>query len=159
MPIEKSAGAVVFRKNREGKIEYLLLEHRTGNWNFPKGLIEKNEKLEETALREIKEETGLKDLEFIKGFKETIRYFFTVKYDYQLQRGFKLGQKVLKFATYFLAESKNREIRLSFEHQDYSWLTFDEAMKRLVQKNSKEILKKAYQFLINLDKNNKNQFN
>ena len=50
-------------------IQYLLLKHRAGHWNFPKGLIEKGEKLEQAALREVKEEAGLENLKFIKGFK------------------------------------------------------------------------------------------
>jgi len=149
MPIEKSAGAVIFCKENDGTIKYLLLEHRAGHWNFPKGLIEKKEKIEDAALRECREETGLKKIKLITGFKETIRYFFKVKYDYQVkERGWKLGENVLKFVTYFLAESEDNKVKLSFEHIRYAWLTFEEAMKKLKRfKNSREILKKANEFL------------
>jgi 8-oxo-dGTP pyrophosphatase MutT (NUDIX family) len=151
MPIEKSAGAVVFYRSPEGKIEYLLLEHRAGHWGFPKGLIEKGEKLEQTVLRECKEETGLEDLSLIGGFKETIRYFFKVKFDYQVkERGFKMGQNVMKFATYFLVESKNRKVKLSFEHLNFAWLEFGAALENLKKHNqsNQEVLKKANEFLI-----------
>jgi 8-oxo-dGTP pyrophosphatase MutT (NUDIX family) len=154
MPFEKSAGAVVFHHGPDGKIEFLLLEHRAGHWNFPKGLIEKGEQLQETAMREVKEETGLKNLNLINGFKETIRYFFRVKYDYQVkERGFKMGQAVMKFVTYFLMESKEKDVKLSFEHVGFEWLEFDEAMARLKKlKNMQPVLKKAHLFLTKNDR-------
>jgi len=148
--IEKSAGAVVFWRSPAGKIEYLLLEHRAGHWGFPKGLIEKGEKLEATALRECREEAGLENLYLIPGFKETIRYFFKVKYDYQIkERGFKMGENVMKFVTYFLVESKNKNVKLSFEHLNFSWLGFESAIKNLKRHNqsNQEVLKKANEFL------------
>lgn len=43
MPVEKSAGAVIFRKE-EGKIYYLLLHYQARHWDFPKGHLEKGEK-------------------------------------------------------------------------------------------------------------------
>jgi len=149
MPVEKSAGAVVFYREPDGKIKYLLLKHRAGHWKFPKGLIEKGEKLEETALRECQEETGLDELEFKSGFKETERYFFKVKYDYQVkERGFKMGEGILKFVTYFLAESKDKNVKISFEHETYDWFDYGLALEKLKKsKSSQEILKKAHDFL------------
>lgn len=154
MPVEKSAGAIVFHREPGGKIEYLLLEHRAGHWNFPKGLIEKGEILQEAALRETTEETGLKKLKFINGFKETIRYFFRVKYDYQVkERGFKMGQAVMKFVTYFLMESADKNVKLSFEHEDAEWLEYSDAIARLKNlKNMQPVLKKAHQFLTKNDR-------
>ena len=135
MPVEKSAGAIVFRRENK-KIYYFLIQYGLGHWGFPRGLIEKKEKLEETAKREIKEETGIKDLKFLPGFKETIKYFFKFG-----------GKNVLKFATYFLAETKEKKVLLSFEHKDFEWLPYKEALEKLTFKNSKEVLKKAHQFL------------
>lgn len=148
MPVEKSAGAVVFYCPPQRKNEYLLIRHGPdGNWGFPKGLIEKGEKLEETALREIKEEAGLVDLKLLPGFKEAIKIFFKVKFDYQLERGMKMGETVLKFITYFLAQTKNKEVKLSFEHSDFIWLEFEAALDRVKFKTDKEVLKKANAFL------------
>lgn len=148
MPVEKSAGAVIFYKNPDAKIEYLLLKHRAGHWNFPKGLIEKGEDLKKTAMRECWEETGLEQTELIPDFQETIRFFFKVKYEYQVERGFKIGQTVLKFVTYFLLQSKSKDVKISFEHEDYKWLSFEEAMEMLKKyKNSQEVLKKANEYL------------
>ncbi len=73
MKKEKSCGAVVYRVEG-GDPEILLIKHRNGgHWAFPKGHVEKNETESETALREIREETGLAvDLE--TGFREIVTY-------------------------------------------------------------------------------------
>ena len=151
MPIEKSAGAVVFYRAPEGKIEYLLIENGLNKyWGFPKGWIGESENLETAALREVGEETGLKDLKLIDGFKETVRYFLKAKYDYQIEHGFKKGQTILKFVTYFLGESSTRNVKLSFEHNNFVWLEFKDAYKKLSSyshKQNAEILKKGHDFL------------
>ena len=135
MPVEKSAGAVVFRRENK-EIKYLLIQYGWGHWEFPRGLIEKGETLEETARREIREEVGIEDIKFIPGFKEWIKFFFKFK-----------GKNIMKIATFLLAETKTKKVKLSFEHKDYAWLPFEKALERLTFKNSKEILKKANDFL------------
>ena len=66
MPREKSAGAIIFRT--ENGIKYYLLLHyapsepgKRGQWGFAKGHVEEGETEEETARREVAEETGIKD--------------------------------------------------------------------------------------------------
>ena len=135
MPVEKSAGAVVFRRENS-KIYYLLLHYKLGHWGFPKGIIEKREGIEDAAKREIKEEAGIEDIQFIPGFKKSMEYFFKLK-----------GKTIFKIATFLLAETKSREVKLSFEHKDYTWLEYEDALERLAFKNAKEILKKAHKFL------------
>ena len=152
MPFEKSAGAVVFYREPGGKIEYLLLQHQAGHWSFSKGLIEKGEKPEEAAQREVKEETGIEDFELIAGFKETERFFFKVKYDYQLSRGWPKGQGVLKFVTYFLAEAKAKKVKLSEEHSDFVWLDYEAALEKITYPEARKILKKADDFLKRISK-------
>ena len=134
MPIEKSAGAIVFRRNKE--IKYLLIQYGWGHWEFPRRLIEKGESLEDTARREIKEEVGIEDIRFISGFKEWIKFFFKLK-----------GKNIMKIATFLLAETKTEKVKLSYEHKDYDWLDYKEALNRLTFENSKEVLKKANDFL------------
>ena len=74
MSYEKSCGAVVFRKYH-GNIELLLIKHVVGgHWSFPKGHVEPGETEEQTALREIKEETGI-DVELNTSFREVVSYF------------------------------------------------------------------------------------
>ena len=154
MNIERSAGTVIFRK-KEGKTYYLLLHYPTqakrgvGNegppsltdsikdyWDFPKGHIEKMEKPEEAARRETAEETGLTDISFIYGFKETIKYFFKSK-----------GELILKFVTFYLCQTEEEEIKISAEHCGYEWLPYKEALDQLNFQNAKNILKKANDFL------------
>ncbi len=147
MPLEKSAGGVVFCLHR-GKVEYLLLKNKANCWLFPKGLVEEGEKDEEAALREIREETGLENLLLIPGFKEQEKYFFSVKYDYQLQRGWRSGEKVFKIVTYFLFKTKNKKIKLSFEHIDYCWLSFNQAREKITYAEAKKILEKANKFIL-----------
>lgn len=52
--------------NSKGDI--LLTRHIMGTWSFPKGHVEPNEDIKETAIREIYEESGVTDLELIKEF-------------------------------------------------------------------------------------------
>lgn len=136
MPLEKSAGAVVFYREKNGKILYLLLHHEWGHFDFPKGNIEKGEGLKDTAKREIKEETGLKEIEFIPGFKEHIKYFYKLR-----------GKNIFKIVTFFLVQSKTKKVKVSFEHKGYKWLPFEKAIKILKFKNAKELLRKADSFL------------
>jgi len=141
MSVEKSAGAVIFR--REGnKIYYLLLQYPSGArapkvyWDFPKGHLEKGEKEIETVKREIKEETGLRDIKFTEGFKEWVKYFFKLK-----------EKTVFKIVTFYLVEAETEKVKISFEHTDFKWLPYQEAIEQLTFKNAKEILKRANNFL------------
>lgn len=73
MNYEKSCGAIVYRKHH-GNTEILLVRHlKSGHWSFPKGHMEAGETEEDTARREIKEETGL-DVLLDTGFRETVNY-------------------------------------------------------------------------------------
>jgi 8-oxo-dGTP pyrophosphatase MutT (NUDIX family) len=141
MPIEKSAGAVIFRRENN-RIYYLLLHYPSSAkaprdyWDFPKGHIEKREKELETVKREVFEEAGLKDLKFVEGFKEWIKYFFKFK-----------GKNVFKIVTFFLAETKTKTAKVSFEHIGSKWLPYEEALVQLTFNNAKEILKKANKYL------------
>ena len=135
MPKEKSCGAIVFKKQKD-VIKYLLLHYGAGHWDFPKGRQEKNEKEEQTALREIKEETGIEGIEFTDGFREAISYFY------------KQGKETFfKEVVFFLAQSATDEVKLSSEHIGYAWLGYDNAYKKLTFNNAKELLRKANQFL------------
>jgi 8-oxo-dGTP pyrophosphatase MutT (NUDIX family) len=112
----RAAGAVVFRRTERG-IRILVLRAYK-NWDFPKGLVDPGEEQLSCAKREVREETGLSELDFPFGdeFKETLPYS---------------GNKV---ARYYLAETAEHDIELPVspelgrpEHHEYRWVTFDEA--------------------------------
>ena len=135
MAQEKSCGAVIFKRGKDG-IKYLLLHYGAGHWDFPKGHMEKAEKGEQTAVREIKEETGIEDIEFADNFREIITYFY------------KKGEETIqKEVVFFLAQSATDEVTLSNEHIGYAWLNFEHAHKKLTFNNAKELLEKAEKFL------------
>jgi 8-oxo-dGTP pyrophosphatase MutT (NUDIX family) len=154
MPKEKSAGAIIFRKE-SGNIYYLLLHYpginrKGGHWEFAKGHIENNEAEEITAIREIKEETGISDVIILPGFKKYIKYFFKKNKNIsngQTEKHAKKSAWIFKLVTFFIAETKTKEVNLSPEHTDFLWLLFDEAYKKVTYKNSKELLKEANDFL------------
>jgi 8-oxo-dGTP pyrophosphatase MutT (NUDIX family) len=143
MASEKSAGAVIFRKEGE-EVFYLLLHYAgsspkaKGYWDFPKGHLEKGETEMVAAFREIEEETGLKDLRFIPGFRDSIKYFFRAQ-----------GKTIFKTVAFFLAETEQEEIKISDEHIGYEWLPFNQAFKEMKFANAKNILAKANNYLRN----------
>lgn len=132
---EKSAGAVVFRKENS-TIKYLLLHYPGGHWGFPKGNIEKGETEGETIEREIEEETGIGRVEIIPGFRERIQYFYR-----------RQGKLIRKVVIFLLAETEQEEVEVSHEHQDFEWLEYEEALERITFENAKNIIRKAEHFL------------
>ncbi len=132
---EKSAGAVIYNIRTR---KFLLLHYPTrgkGHWDFPKGHVEEGEDEVETALREIKEETGLV-VEIVFGFRDEIKYHFRDK-----------NLLVEKTVVYFLAVTESENVNLSYEHDDYAWLEYDEAVNRITYKSSRDVLMRAKRFL------------
>ena len=116
-PAKRSAGVVVVRHFPTGR-RYLLLRCYQ-YWDFPKGEIEAGEPPLAAAIREVREETSLADLDFRWGesFIETPPY----------SRG--------KVARYYLAESPGDEVSLPVspelgrpEHDEFRWLERDGAL-------------------------------
>ncbi len=70
---ERAAGAVVVRQCDAGGWECVLIQQHNGDWGLPKGHVEGRERDEETALREVREETGLA-VRIDPGFREAVSY-------------------------------------------------------------------------------------
>jgi bis(5'-nucleosidyl)-tetraphosphatase len=138
MLYEHSAGAVIFRKEN-GQALYLLLHYQKGHWGCCKGHTEKDETVEDTARREIREETGLTDIHIIPGFEELNQYFFISK-----------RERINKTVTFLLAETRSSLIILSDEHTDFAWLPSVEAWERITFQSEKVIFQKANQFVMNM---------
>jgi 8-oxo-dGTP pyrophosphatase MutT (NUDIX family) len=138
---EISSGGVVFKKlkmkNEKLKIKILLIKDSYGRWALPKGKIEKGEKPEEAALREIQEETGLTDLKIIEHLGQ-------IKYFYQFR-----GQPIFKIVYNFLIETRQEKLKPNYEIQGAKWLEPEDALKTIAYKNTKEILEKAVKLLTN----------
>jgi bis(5'-nucleosidyl)-tetraphosphatase len=131
---EKSCGAVVYSKSSE--VSYLLLQYEAGHWDFVKGNVEEGETEKDTTVRELSEETGITDAQFIDGFREKIAYFYK-----------RQGSTVYKEVIFFLMEAKNTKVKLSFEHVGFDWLPYERAMEKLTFKNAREVLQKTHKFL------------
>ncbi|MFA4983094.1 MAG: NUDIX domain-containing protein [Candidatus Micrarchaeia archaeon] len=139
--MEKSCGAVVFRevagKNGAVSPRYLVLHYAAGHWDLPKGHVEAGESEEETARREIQEETGIAELGFLAGFRETVLYSYRNE----------LGNVTEKEAVFFLAKTAEKGVKLSDEHTGALWLPFSLAARKMTYENAKGMLRKANAFL------------
>ena len=90
LPVVKAGGGLVY--NSKGEVLFIF---RNGKWDLPKGGTEKNETMEETAIREVEEETGVTGLKIINKlpktyhiFKRNGRYKLKVTYWYEMQTDF-----------------------------------------------------------------------
>jgi 8-oxo-dGTP pyrophosphatase MutT (NUDIX family) len=132
---ERSAGAVVFRTTENGTRLYILLLN-AGKWDFPKGNQENAETELQTVIREVREETGLKRITVVPGFRKVIEYF------YRRDR-----KNIHKQVVYMLAETDDAQVKVSFEHQGFGWFPYVEAEARASYDNSKMLLAEAEKFL------------
>lgn len=72
---EPTAGGVIFRHDKKGSVEILLIQDAKDRWTIPKGHIEEGESARETAEREVQEETGLKEVKALNWLgKINFRY-------------------------------------------------------------------------------------
>ncbi len=133
---ERSCGAVVFRFIN-GERRFLLIKNkRSCHWGFPKGHVENGETDEDTAKREVLEETGI-HISIFPGFKHKSEYTI---------RG-----KIEKSVLIFLATTKDIQTVIQPEEiEDYIWLGYDNALSTLNYPNDKDILTLAKSYI---DKN------
>ena len=140
-----SAGGVVFRE-QAGIHEILLLKTTTADekkeiWVLPKGGIEAGEGIEEAALREIEEETGLGNIK-LNGKIGQEQYFYKETWN--------KGQLVFKKVYYFLYEFLGKEEPQPQAEEGFTgagWFLPEEASELIAYKESKAILEKALRML------------
>jgi len=143
---EFSAGGIVYQKQG---VQILWLVRKPaanagyrGNlgWSFPKGLVDEGEKLDQAAVREVREEGGVEAKIITK--LPTLKIFFTGQN----------GEKVMKFVTYFVMEyTKDLSEGFGWETAETKWATSEEAQNLLVYKNEKELLQKATEVIKSAD--------
>jgi tRNA nucleotidyltransferase (CCA-adding enzyme) len=138
LPVEKTYGVITIFKSEHG-YEFLLLQHadRAASWSFPKGHHEEGETPRETALRELQEETGIRDIELL-----TIPL---IHEEYKVATGDSFNLKINEYFIGFVRE-KTVVIQES-EIQKYLWVTYDEALKIVQYKERIRVLEQAQQYL------------
>ena len=124
----------MYRDGSKGR-EYLLLQN-SGRWDFPKGGVEKGESELQTVIREVEEETGLKDIRIVAGFRKVIEYFYR-----------RDGKNIHKQVIYLLASTREEKVKISFEHQGFGWFHYPDALERASYGNSKVTLTEAEKFV------------
>lgn len=135
---EFSAGGVVYKKD-QGEIKILVAQHSGHHgWVFPKGIIgdhKENESKEETALREVKEETGITGA--IKQALAPATYWYVWE-----------GEKKKKTVYYFLMEYVSGETtEHDWEMENVEWLPIEAVEKRLTYKADKKVWQEARQLV------------
>lgn len=129
---EFSAGGIVVKKYLKD-VKILLIKDTYGRWAWPKGHIDQGEKSHQAALREISEETGLKEIKILDKIGQA-NYFFRLK-----------GDLIFKTVLFFLVEATGSE-KLKIQQDEIKeakWFTPKEATNILTYKGAKEMLEKA----------------
>lgn len=140
MKYELSAGGVVVKKVKTSYL-ILLLKDKNNNWTFPKGLIEENEVPQKAAIREIREETGIKKVTFIKQITP-IRYYY--KFDSKI---------INKTVLYFLFETKGSQKPVPQKEegiQEVRWFDIKEVEKMIGYKKTNENIIKETLSILNI---------
>lgn len=133
MKLEKSCGAIIYTE-LVGERKYLLIRHMNGgHWAFPKGHVEAGEIEEETALREISEETGL-TVELNTQFRKQVSY--------------QPKPDVTKDVIYFAAKAETEEVlKQEIEVTDFKWLPYQEAIELITYHNDRDLLEEVNNYL------------
>jgi len=139
LPIQVQA--ILFRKI-DGKIQYLLLKRISsigGFWQPVTGGIEEGETKIEALKREVREETGIKNI--VRIMKDI---YYDEFWDFFKREG---CQHLIKEYVFGVEVSSNEKIVISREHSEYRWCGFKEALKLLKWKGNREAIKKLNEIL------------
>ena len=128
---EFSAGFLVFRETPAGRL-WLLLDYGK-HWDYAKGHLEEGETAWQAAVRELREETGIRRIDRVTRWQRNMHCAF-----FSSSKG-----PVTKTVTYFIGKTPTEEIKVSDEHMGFAWLPYDQAMERLTYDNARELLKGA----------------
>lgn len=130
---EVSIGGMIYRQEDDGYY-FALIKDAYGKWTFPKGGADEGETEEEAALRELSEETGLKNLESKGYLGET-----EVKVHKPNQKPYR------KLIKYYLVETSDTKLVVPdvSELQDVKWFAKQEAIDAIDYENAKDIFNKG----------------
>ena len=117
----------------------LLLQYPQGHWDLPKGHVEQDDVDSfETSRRELKEETGISELSFLKNFEYRTEYQFKHK-----------GKRRVKQVFWYIATTEEISVSLSKEHRNYMWLDWEQALEQVTHLETKQLIESAYEFMKN----------
>ncbi len=139
MTFQFSAGGVVFRKEGPKTLILVAQHSQHHGWVFPKGLIgdhKKGEKKEETAVREVEEETGIR-AEILKPLTPVTYWFVFEK------------EKIRKTVYYFLMDFIEDTGKRDKEMENVAWLEKNEVMEKLTYKSDKSVWQEAERLIAN----------
>lgn len=134
-----SAGGVIYRPAGDMTMVCLIKTPPQGDWQLPKGLVEENESLEATAVREVREETGLEGCS--EGLIDTIDYWFWLQEAGEKKR----HHKVVYF--YLIKYAGGHTDNHDHEVEEARWLPADEAVQRLSFASEKRVMQKALEIM------------
>jgi 8-oxo-dGTP pyrophosphatase MutT (NUDIX family) len=132
---QTSAGGIAFRSSRKGIQVALISVGEENRWQLPKGLIEKGEKPETAAVREVREEAGIETT--IVDLIDKIDYWY-----FALER--KKRVRYHKYVYFFLLHYDSGNVS-SHDHEvnEARWFDADEAIERLAFSSEKQVMQKA----------------
>jgi 8-oxo-dGTP pyrophosphatase MutT (NUDIX family) len=136
---EVSSGGVLYRRSPGGDVEVLLASRRTRSgdlvWGLPKGLVEEGESPEETAVREVLEETGFEG--------KVVDSLGDISYWYVWD-----GERVRKTVHFFLMETTGGDAaRRDSEMEDVAWYPLEKAEEAAGFPSEKKVIRRARQRL------------
>ncbi len=132
MKLEKSCGSVILRRENEIFLTLLIQNKNGGHWAFPKGHVENNETEKETAVREVREETGL-DICINTDFRFAIQY--------------SPAPEVMKDVVYFLTVVNSAEVQRQVEEIDaICWVPLSEAEAKVTFAQDKRVIRAAAEY-------------
>lgn len=133
---ESSAGGVVVR-HVQGRPLVLLIRDSYGHWGFPKGHVERGERADAAAIREVREETGLEAVSVVASIA-TIEWFFRFR-----------GRLIHKNCEFFLMETaaEHTSPQKSEGITACRWATLEEARRLIAYANARSVLVRAHDLL------------
>lgn len=134
-----SAGGVIYEVKDGDVLVCLIKTPHKDYWQLPKGLVDKNESLEETAVREVREETGLDGI--LEGRIDKIDYWFWLKEGGEKVRHHKIVYFYLIKYRFGSTKDHDQEV------VEACWFPFDKALDKISFKSEKEIIQKAWKML------------
>ena len=134
---EFSAGFILYRETGGGPV-FLLLDYGK-HWDYAKGHLEEGETAWQAAVRELREETGIRQVDRVTRFQQDMHYVF-----YSPRKG-----RIHKTVTYFLGRTRTEDVKISEEHTGHAWLGYEDAMERLTYENARELMRAAHDALLN----------